>query len=71
MKLCTAENIASSGLNLSHLKTIYKRHGEDGLCNVFQMKNNLGQPRVTNVKKTLESVIPKLAKFLEQDDNAA
>ena len=66
MKMCTVEHVASSGLNLSHLKTIYKRKGEDGLYNVFQMKNNLGQPRVTNVKKTLETVVPKLASYLEQ-----
>jgi len=50
MKMCTVEHVASSGLNLSHLKTIYKRKREDGLYNVFQMKNNLDQPRVTNVK---------------------
>lgn len=65
MKMCTAENIASSGLNYGHLKTIFERNGEDGLCNVFQMRNSLGQPRVTNVKKTLESVTSKLASHFE------
>lgn len=49
MKMCTVENVASSGLNLSHLKLIHKRKGEDGLHNVFQMQNSLGQPRVTGV----------------------
>lgn len=74
IQLCN-ENVYSwkhchSGLNLS-LKTTYNRQGEDGLYNVFLMTNSLGQARVTNVKKTLKSVIPKLAKFLEQYDNAS
>ena len=68
MKMCTAENIASSGLNYFHLKTIFERHGEDGLYNVFQMKNSQGQPRVTNVKKTLESIVPKLASHFEHKE---
>ena len=51
MKMCTVKYVASSGLNLSQLKTIYKRKEEDGLYNMFQMKNSLGQPRVTNLKK--------------------
>ena len=68
VKNFTAENIARSGLNYLHLKTIYQRKGEDGLYNVLQMKNNKGQPRVTNVKKTLESVVPKLADHFQQLD---
>ncbi|KAL4229626.1 hypothetical protein ACF0H5_010013 [Mactra antiquata] len=65
VKMCTAENIACSGLNYNLLKTIFCRNGEDELYNVFQMKNSLGQPRVTNAKKTLESVIPKLVAHFE------
>lgn len=39
MKSCTTENIAGSGLNLGHLRLIFKRSGEDGLVDVFSMKN--------------------------------
>jgi DNA polymerase III alpha subunit (gram-positive type) len=63
MKACTAENIAGSGLHLSHLELIFKRDGEDGLVNVFSMKNCIGKPRVTNDKKVLGECIPKLCKF--------
>jgi DNA polymerase III epsilon subunit-like protein len=66
MKNATAENIASSGLNFHHLKVIHKRQGEDGLRSVFTMRNSEGQPRVTNVKKVLDSVLPKLADFYEK-----
>ncbi|KAL4220167.1 hypothetical protein ACF0H5_020576 [Mactra antiquata] len=62
-KMATAENIAGSGLNLDQLKKIYVRDGEDGLLNTFTMKNSQGQPRVTNTKRILESVIPKLAEY--------
>lgn len=65
-KLPTAENIASSGLNLEHLRKIFIRDGEDGLHSTFTMKNSEGQPRVTNTKRTLETVIPKLADFLQK-----
>ena len=40
VKMCTAENIASSGSNYSHLKTVFERKGEDGLVSVFQMENS-------------------------------
>ena len=63
-KLCTAENIAGSGLNLAHLRKICQRSGEDGLRDSFTMKNCEGLPRVTNNKKVLEEVIPKLADYL-------
>lgn len=66
-KLPTAENIASSGLNLEHLRKIFIRDGEDGLHSTFTMKNSEGQPRVTNTKRTLETVIPKLADFLQKN----
>ncbi|KAL4238639.1 putative RING-H2 finger protein [Mactra antiquata] len=63
-KMATAENIAGSGLNLDQLKKIYVGDPwEDGLLNTFTMKNSLGQPRVTNTKRILESVIPKLADY--------
>lgn len=64
VKMTTAENIAGSGLNLSHLRTIFKRHGEDGLRDTC--KNREGQPRVTSVKKTLETIIPKLVEYLTE-----
>lgn len=63
LKMCTAENVAGSGLQLTHLKKIFQRDGEDGLLNTFISPNSEGQPRVTNVKRTLESVIPKLVDF--------
>ena len=66
MKAPTAENIAISGLNYSHLKVIYQRKGEDGLYNVFTMKNSQGLPRVTKTKRILEEVIPKLAEFFSK-----
>lgn len=65
MKNATAENVASSGLNFSHLKTIYNRQGEDGLHTVFTMKNCEGQPRITGVKSTLNSVVLKMAAYFE------
>ena len=34
----TSENIEGSGLSLQHLRTIYKRGGEDGLRDVFYGK---------------------------------
>ncbi len=63
MKMCTAENIAGSGLCLRHLELIHKRGGEDGLRDAFSQKNSDGQSRVTNVKKTLDEVIPRLCDY--------
>ena len=68
MKTATAENVASSGLDLKHLKTIFIRNGEDGRYNVFIMKNSEGFPRVTSVKRALESVMPKLAAYFENKE---
>ena len=65
-KTTTAEHIAGSGLNHQHLKCIYQREGEDGLRNIFIMKNCEGQPRVTNTKRTLDSVIPALALYFSK-----
>ncbi|XP_048257443.1 uncharacterized protein LOC124114456 isoform X1 [Haliotis rufescens] len=67
MKMSIAEKIAGSGLNLGHLRKIFQRDGEDGLRNTFTYKNSEGQPRVTDVKKTLDNVIPKLVLFLNKD----
>jgi DNA polymerase III alpha subunit (gram-positive type) len=63
LKMGTAEKVAGSGLNLIHLKKIFERDGEDGLRNIFSCKNCDGLPRVTNTKKTLEEIVPKLCKF--------
>lgn len=65
IKRPTAENIAGSGLKLSHLKLLYTRGGEDALRDVFTAKNVEGFPRVTNVKKLLDEMIPKMSKFFE------
>ncbi|XP_053375674.1 uncharacterized protein LOC123538322 isoform X3 [Mercenaria mercenaria] len=65
MKSSTADNVASSGLNFKHLHTIFLRKGEDGLYNVFTMRNSEGLPRVTNSKRVLEAVIPKLVSYFE------
>lgn len=64
-KRTTAENIAGSGLRLSHLKTIYERRGVDGLLNTFTEKNSEGQPRVTSCKRMLKSVRPKMAEYFK------
>ena len=61
-KRASAENIAGSGLQLCHFRTIYQWEGEDGLLNTFTERNSdEGQHKVTNCKRTLESVIPKMA----------
>ncbi|KAH3865191.1 hypothetical protein DPMN_028230 [Dreissena polymorpha] len=41
----TAENIAGSGLQLMHLKTLHSRGGEDAIRDVFKMNNSEGLPR--------------------------
>lgn len=46
MKFCIIENIVGFGLNLGYLRFIFKRSGEDGLIDVFFMKNSLGKLRV-------------------------
>ena len=66
MKRATAENVAGSGLNIKHLQKIFIRDGEDGLKNVFISKNSEDQPRVTNTKRVLEEVIPKLAEYFRK-----
>lgn len=52
-----AQHVAGSGLQLTHLKNIFQRDGEDGLVNTFISPNSEGQLRVTNVRRTLECVI--------------
>ena len=66
MKSCTTENIAGSGLNLGHPRLIFKKSGEDGLVDVFSMKNSLGKPRVTSDKKVLGECIPKLCAYFSK-----
>ncbi|KAH3796654.1 hypothetical protein DPMN_150223 [Dreissena polymorpha] len=39
------------------------RSGEDGLLDIFTMKNSDGQPRVTSMKKVLDKILPKGATF--------
>lgn len=65
-KLPTEEHIASSGLNLEHLRIIYTQDGEDGLHSTFTSKNSEGQPRVTNTKRTLDTLVPNLAYFFQK-----
>lgn len=60
-----AENIAGSGLSLSHLRLLYKRKQSDGIRDVFVSKNSVGLPRVTSAKKTLDTVIPALAAYFD------
>ena len=66
MKMSLAENIAGSGLTLNHLRSIVNRQGEDGLRDIFTAKNCEGQPRVTNSKKLLDSVLPNLVSYIKQ-----
>ncbi|KAH3811476.1 hypothetical protein DPMN_139886 [Dreissena polymorpha] len=61
----TAENIAGSGLQLVHLKTLHSRGGEDAIRDVFKMNNSEGLPRVSSNKKVLEDVVPKIAFYFE------
>lgn len=61
VKRTTAENIAGSGLQLIQLFKIFKRDGEDGMPAICTQKNHDGLPRLANVKKVLDDVVPKLA----------
>lgn len=65
MKAPTTQNIAGSGLNILHLKVIPEREGADGLYHVFSVPNSDNKPRVTDQKKTLQGVIPKLVAYFE------
>lgn len=64
MKFCIIENIVGFGLNLGYLRFIFKRSGEDGLIDVFFMKNSLGKLRVILDKKVLGECILKLCVFI-------
>ena len=66
MKRPTAENIAGSGLKLNDLHKIFEHSGEDGFRDIFVCSNSEGLPRVTNAKRTLDDVLPKLADFLSK-----
>lgn len=50
-----------------HLFKIFKRDDEDGMRAIFKQKNHDGLPRVTNVKKVLDDVVPKLAEYLQNE----
>lgn len=63
MKFCIIENIVGFGLNLGYLRFIFKRSGEDGLIDVFFMKNSLGKLRVILDKKVLGECILKLCVY--------
>lgn len=65
IKKPTAENIAGSGLNINHLKLLHSRGGEDAIKDVFISKNSEGCPRVSNNKKVLEEIVPKISKYFE------
>ena len=58
--------MAGSELNLAHLHKIHDRDGEDGLRNIFCVKNS-EHARVTSVKRIIEEVIPKLAEYLKSN----
>lgn len=67
VKRATAENIAGSGLQLIQLFKIFKRDGEDGMPAICTQKNHDGLPRLANVKKVLDDVVPKLAEYLQNE----
>lgn len=46
LKMCTAENVAGSGLQLTHLKKIFQHDGEDGLVNTFISPNSEDNPEL-------------------------
>lgn len=66
MKFCIIENIVGFGLNLGYLWFIFKRSGEDGLIDVFFMKNSLGKLRVILDKKVLGECILKLCVYFSK-----
>ncbi len=65
VKTNMAENIAGSGLSVAHLSLVYKRKNVDGLRDVLSAKNQQNRPRVTDQKKTLDSLVPALAKYFD------
>lgn len=69
LKMTTAENIAGSGLNYSHLLKLHQRGGEESVRNVFLSKSSNGKARVTSSKKLLDKIIPELGKHFSQDND--
>jgi hypothetical protein len=57
-----ANKIASSGLNLTHLKLAFQRSGLAGIASLFSDKDIHGHIRVTNSKKIVNAVAEYLAK---------
>lgn len=67
MKRPTAENISGSGLSLEHLRLLNRRGGEDAIRDVFTSKTVEGMPRVTNAKKILDEVVPKICSYFNKE----
>ena len=51
---------------MEYLVIIFKRDGEDGQMNIFKSKNSEGNPRVTDNKRVLDNMIPKLIEYIEK-----
>lgn len=56
------KKIASSGLSLQHLKLTITRNGLEGLTQLFKEKLSDGKPRVTKLKRIIETVFTYLNK---------
>ena len=50
-----------------HLYKIFQRNGEVGLRAIFTQKGQDGSSRVTNGKRVVDDVIPKLALYFENE----
>jgi hypothetical protein len=57
--------IAGSGLNFAHLKTVYRRSGEDGIFSLLSESVD-GQTRVTKSRKVVEGLCGFLSSLPEQ-----
>ena len=58
---CMGEKMAGSGLQLSHLKTVFSRDGRVGIETLFGEKVD-GKVRVTKTKRIIENVCSFLEK---------
>lgn len=63
LNMSMVENVVGFGFGLYYLKIVYRCVGEDGLWNVFCVKNVYGKLRVINDCKVLDRVVFKLCKF--------
>ena len=64
LTMSMAENIAGSGLALSHLKLVVDRDGEDGLTRVLSARNRNRNHRIFSTSYQLYTIVPKICKFL-------